>query len=76
VPLTALEFRLFQTLFAAPGRVFSRDALLEKLYPTGDIYVLDRTILGPYDRASGGRCIVGEKSRILPPRFKGDVSVL
>jgi DNA-binding response OmpR family regulator len=44
VPLTALEFRLFQTLVAALGRVFSRDALLSNIYPTGDVNVLDRTI--------------------------------
>jgi len=42
--LTHLEFKLLQTLMASPGRAFSREALLEKIYPRGEATVLDRTI--------------------------------
>lgn len=42
--LTHLEFKLLSTLMAAPGRAFSRDALLERIYPRGEAVVLDRTI--------------------------------
>jgi len=42
--LTHLEFKLLQTLMASPGRAFSREALLEKIYPGGEAIVLDRTI--------------------------------
>src|SRR5579863_2331428 len=42
--LTHFEFKLLQTLMASPGRAFSREALLEKIYPGGEAIVLDRTI--------------------------------
>ncbi|MBI4714481.1 MAG: response regulator transcription factor [Nitrospirae bacterium] len=42
--LTHFEFKLLAALIAAPGRVYSREALLEKIYPKGEINVLDRTI--------------------------------
>ncbi|MFI5304742.1 MAG: response regulator [Nitrospiria bacterium] len=42
--LTHLEFNLLTTLIAAPGRVFSRESLLDVIYPKGEINVLDRTI--------------------------------
>lgn len=42
--LTHLEFKLLATLSAAPGRVFSREALLDGIYARGEIHVLDRTI--------------------------------
>jgi DNA-binding response OmpR family regulator len=42
--LTHLEFKLLETLIAAPGRVFSREILLDEIYPRGEINVLDRTI--------------------------------
>ena len=42
--LTHLEFTLLATLMAAPGRVFSRETLLERIYPGGEVNVLDRTI--------------------------------
>lgn len=44
LPLTHLEFRLLFTLMSSPGRAFTRDLLLEKIYPKGETIVLDRTI--------------------------------
>lgn len=41
--LTAVEFRLLQSLAASPGRVFSRDQLMEKIYSDHRI-VGDRTV--------------------------------
>jgi len=41
--LTPVEFRLLGTLAAAPGRVFSRDKLLERLYADHRV-VTDRTV--------------------------------
>jgi two-component system response regulator BaeR len=41
--LTAIEFRLLQILAKAPGRVFSRDQLLNALYPDHRV-VADRTV--------------------------------
>ena len=41
--LTPVEFRLLKTLAAAPGRVFSRDQLLDNLY-TDHRVVTDRTV--------------------------------
>jgi two-component system, OmpR family, response regulator BaeR len=41
--LTAIEFRLLQVLAKAPGRVFSRDQLLNALYPDHRL-VADRTV--------------------------------
>jgi two-component system response regulator BaeR len=41
--LTPVEFRLIAALAAAPGRVFSRDSLLEKLYADHRV-VTDRTV--------------------------------
>jgi len=43
VDLTPVEFRLLAALAAAPGKVFSRDALLEKLYADHRV-VTDRTV--------------------------------
>jgi two-component system, OmpR family, response regulator BaeR len=43
VELTPVEFRLLAALAAAPGRVFSRDSLLEKLYADHRV-VTDRTV--------------------------------
>ena len=43
VALTPSEYTLLQALMAAPGRVFSRQELLEHLYPDGDT-VIDRVI--------------------------------
>ena len=41
--LTPVEFRLLAALAAAPGKVFARDALLEKLYADHRV-VTDRTV--------------------------------
>jgi DNA-binding response OmpR family regulator len=43
VNLTAAEFKLLQALMSAPGRVFSRDELLDRLY-TGGETVIDRVV--------------------------------
>jgi DNA-binding response OmpR family regulator len=43
VALTPSEYTLLQALMAAPGRVFSRQELLEHLYPDGDA-VIDRVV--------------------------------
>jgi two-component system response regulator BaeR len=43
VDLTPVEFRLLAALATAPGRVFSRDSLLEKLYADHRV-VTDRTV--------------------------------
>jgi DNA-binding response OmpR family regulator len=43
VALTPSEFTLLQVLMAAPGRVFSRQELLDALYPAGDA-VVDRVV--------------------------------
>ncbi|WP_028585745.1 response regulator [Desulfogranum mediterraneum] len=41
--LTMLEFKLLQTLCAQPGRIYSRDQLMARIYPD-DRIVSDRTI--------------------------------
>jgi len=41
--LTAVEYRLLLALMAAPGRVFSRDELLDRIYDHGET-VVDRVI--------------------------------
>lgn len=43
VPLTATEFRLLKLLASNPGRVFSREYLLEEVWG-GDVAVFDRTV--------------------------------
>lgn len=43
VPLTVTEFRILQTLASYPGKVFSRDELMDRAYPDGSV-VSDRTI--------------------------------
>lgn len=43
LPLTPVEFRLLATLAAHPGRVFSRDQLLDRLYRDHRV-VTDRTV--------------------------------
>ena len=44
VPLTTIEFRLLGTLLEADGRVLTRDQLLDAVYGTEAVGVLDRTI--------------------------------
>ena len=43
VELTSLEYRILQALMQAPGKVFSRDELLDACYPGGQA-VVDRVI--------------------------------
>lgn len=43
VSLTLSEYKLLETLMTAPGRVFTREELLNSLYPTGES-VIDRVI--------------------------------
>ncbi len=44
IPLTPHEFNLLRTLMAAPGKVFTRDELLTRLYPREDVVVVDRVV--------------------------------
>jgi len=44
IALTHSEFRLLKSLISSPGKVYSREALLETLYPNGEANVLDRTV--------------------------------
>jgi len=43
ISLTVFEYRLLEALMASPGRTFSRDELLNHLYPGGEA-VVDRVI--------------------------------
>lgn len=43
VALTAVEYKLLQALMTAPGRVLSRDELLDRLYDHGET-VIDRVV--------------------------------
>lgn len=43
-PLTAIEFRILQTMAERAGLVCTRDGLLEQIYAFGEKYILDRTI--------------------------------
>ena len=43
VALTPSEYKLLHVLISQPGRVYSRDALLDRLYP-GGAEVIDRVI--------------------------------
>jgi DNA-binding response OmpR family regulator len=44
VALTPHEFNLLRTLMASPGKLFTRDELLAKLYPKNDVVVVDRVV--------------------------------
>jgi DNA-binding response OmpR family regulator len=44
VLLTPHEFKLLQTLMAAPGKVFAREKLLDRLYPRNEATVIDRVV--------------------------------
>lgn len=43
VTLTSLEYKLLFVLMSSPGRVFSRDELLDRLYDHGEV-VVDRVV--------------------------------
>lgn len=44
VDLTPHEYRLLETLMTSPGRIYTRDELLDRLYPKGDALVIDRVV--------------------------------
>ena len=44
VSLTPHEYALLEALMASPGRTFTRDELLERLYPRGEAVVVDRVV--------------------------------
>jgi len=44
VTLTPHEYKLLQALFGRPGKVFTRNELLDRLYPDGDAIVIDRVV--------------------------------
>lgn len=44
VPLTRHEYVILETLFSVPGKAFSRDELLDRLYPRGEAVVIDRVV--------------------------------
>jgi DNA-binding response OmpR family regulator len=44
VALTPHEFALLQALMSTAGRVFTRDELLDRIYPKGDAVVIDRVV--------------------------------
>jgi len=44
LPLTPHEFNLLRTLMSAPGKIFTRDELLNRLYPREDVAVIDRVV--------------------------------
>ena len=44
VDLTPSEYALLTTLMSAPGRVFTRDELIDSIYPEGDAVVIDRVV--------------------------------
>jgi DNA-binding response OmpR family regulator len=44
VALTPHEYALLEALMSAPGRNYTRDELLSKLYPLGEAVVIDRVV--------------------------------
>jgi len=44
VSLTPHEYVLLETLMSAPGRTYTRDELLNKIYPRGETVVVDRVV--------------------------------
>lgn len=42
--LTPHEYTLLETLMSSPGKTFTRDELLDRLYPRGEAFVIDRVI--------------------------------
>ncbi len=44
VSLTPHEYALMVALMATPGRTFTRDELLDRLYPSGEAVVIDRVV--------------------------------
>jgi DNA-binding response OmpR family regulator len=44
VDLTPHEYALLEALMGAPGRTFTRDELLDRLYPRGEAVVIERVV--------------------------------
>lgn len=44
IPFSSLEFRLLLFLAQHPGHVFSREKLMQEMYPEDDVLVFDRTV--------------------------------
>jgi len=44
VALTPHEYALVEALMSTPGRTFTRDELLDRLYPMGEAVVIDRVV--------------------------------
>ncbi len=44
VPLTPHEYALLKALMSAPGRIFTRNELLDCLYPLGEAVVVERVV--------------------------------
>ena len=44
VDLTHHEYKLLEALMRAPGKVFTRDELLDYIYPMGEALVIDRVV--------------------------------
>jgi DNA-binding response OmpR family regulator len=44
VSLTPHEFILLKTLMSSPGRVYTRDELLDRIYPQGEAIVIERVV--------------------------------
>jgi len=44
VTLTPHEFSLLKTLMSSPGKVYTRDQLLDHLYPKQEANVIDRVV--------------------------------
>jgi DNA-binding response OmpR family regulator len=44
VNLTPHEYALLEALMNAPGRIFTRDELLDRLYPRGEAVVIERVV--------------------------------
>ena len=44
VSVTPHEYALMVALMSAPGRTFTRDELLDRLYPSGEAVVIDRVV--------------------------------
>jgi len=68
IALTATEFRLLYALMSRPGRVFSRDDLIDAMYGDDDPGIIDRTVdvhLGRLRQKLGDRA--------TDPRFIGTV---
>ena len=44
VALTPHEYAVLEALMSAPGRIFTRDELLDRIYPKGEVVVIDRVV--------------------------------